>query len=228
MSQVSSWVARWAPVVPAGEVLDLACGTGRHARHFAALGHAVLAVDRDAEALALAAGQGIVTQQFDLESDKMGSGPQDQTPVPIRAANQGLGSGPADLTPGLSPPRNQSGSGPADLTPFTPGRYAGIVVTNYLHRPLMAQLAASLRPDGVLIYETFAIGNEAFGKPSNPAFLLAPGELLDIARACGLRVLAFEDGYTATPKPAMVQRLCACGPVFPVRNALLDSFEHDF
>ena len=191
MSQVSPWVARWAPVVPEGEVLDLACGMGRHARHFAARGHAVLAVDRDAESLAQAAGQGIVTLRFDLESEKMGAVPQDQTP-------------------------------------FSPDRFAGIVVTNYLHRPLMAQLAASLRPDGVLIYETFAIGNEAFGKPSNPAFLLAPGELLAIARAVGLRVLAFEDGYTDTPKPAMIQRLCACGPDFPVRNALLDRFEHDF
>jgi SAM-dependent methyltransferase len=228
MSQVSPWVARWAPIVPAGEVLDLACGTGRHARHFAALGHAVLAVDRDGEALAHAAGAGIVTLRFDLEAEQMGSGPQDQTPTPIGATDQGLGSGPTDLTPGLSAPRDQPGSVPTDLTPFAAGRYAGIVVTNYLHRPLMAQLAASLRPDGILIYETFAIGNEAFGKPSNPAFLLAPGELLDIARAAGLRVLAFEDGCIGTPKPAMVQRLCAAGPDFPIRNALLDGFEHDF
>ena len=106
--------------------------------------------------------------------------------------------------------------------PFAPGRFAGIVVTNYLHRPLMAQLAASLRPDGVLIYETFAIGNEAFGKPSNPAFLLARGELLEHARA--RRPGACWPSRTATaaaPKPAMVQRLCAGGPAFPARNAVL-------
>jgi hypothetical protein len=102
-----------------------------------------------------------------------------------------------------------------------PGRYAGIVVTNYLHRPLMAQLIASLRPDGILIYETFAAGNEEFGKPSNPAFLLGRGELLEHAARAGLRVLAFEDGYAATPKPAMLQRLCAAGPEFPARNAML-------
>ena len=104
MSQVSSWVARWAPIVPDGDVLDLACGTGRHARHFAALGHAVLAVDRDAEALAQAAGQGITTLQFDLEAEKMGSGPQDQTPTDHAAATN-PGSGPADLTPALGPRR---------------------------------------------------------------------------------------------------------------------------
>ena len=83
---------------------------------------------------------------------------------------------------------------PALAWPFEAGRFAAIVVTNYLHRPLFAQLAASLRPDGVLIYETFAIGNEAFGKPSNPAFLLAHGELLALAAASGLRPIAYEDG----------------------------------
>ena len=88
----------------------------------------------------------------------------------------------------------------------------------------MAALAASLRPDGVLIYETFAIGNEAFGKPSNPAFLLAPGELLDVARQAGLRVLAYEDGRIDAPKPAMVQRLCAAGPDFPAGNAEIGPF----
>ncbi len=98
--------------------------------------------------------------------------------------------------------------------PFDAAAFGTIVVTNYLHRPLFAHLAASLAPDGVLIYETFAQGNEVLGKPSNPAFLLAEGELLALARTHGWRVLAFEDGYTGAPKPAMVQRLLACGPDF--------------
>ena len=119
----------------------------------------MIALDRDADALALAAGPGITVVQADLEEE-------------------------------------------GAVWPFTPGRFAGIVVTNYLHRPLMAQIAASLKPDGVLIYETFAAGNEAFGKPSNPAFLLARGELLAHARRASLAVLAFEDGYCAAPKPA--------------------------
>jgi hypothetical protein len=95
--------------------------------------------------------------------------------------------------------------------PFESGRFAGIIVANYLHRPLFPHIFDSLAPRGLLIYETFAQGQERFGKPSNPDFLLAPGELLDRVRAYStksLQVLAFEDGYVADPKPAMVQRIC--------------------
>jgi len=179
VSAASLWVGRFAHLVPAGEVLDLACGSGRHARLFAGLGHPVLAVDRDPQALAGAAGPGIVTLEHDLEFD-------------------------------------------GAAWPFEPGRFAGIVVTNYLHRPLMAQLMASLAPNGVLLYETFALGNELFGKPSNPAFLLRPGELLEHAAAGGLRVLAFEDGAIAQPKPARVQRLCAAGQAMVQTEVKLD------
>ena len=85
--------------------------------------------------------------------------------------------------------------------------YDGIVVTNYLHRPLFAALGDALAPSGILIYETFALGNERFGKPSNPAFLLRPGELLE---AFGnLTVIAFEQGVVAQPKPAAIQRIAA-------------------
>jgi SAM-dependent methyltransferase len=86
-------------------------------------------------------------------------------------------------------------------------RFDAIVVTNYLHRPLFPHLLAALAPRGVLLYETFAAGNAAFGKPANPAFLLAPRELLDAFAA--LRVIAFEDGYEQFPRPAMVQRIVA-------------------
>jgi SAM-dependent methyltransferase len=91
--------------------------------------------------------------------------------------------------------------------PFAGQRFAAIVVTNYLHRPLFAPLAQSLAEGGVLIYETFMAGNERYGRPSNPAFLLRPGELLDAFR--NLTPIAFEQGYVETPKPAMIQRLCA-------------------
>ena len=161
-------MARFAPLVPPGEVLDLACGGGRHARLLAGLGHPVVAVDRDAAALKLAAGQGIVTLQLDLEAD-------------------------------------------GAVWPFEENRFAGIVVTNYLHRPLFPHLLRSLANGGLLIYETFAEGNEQFGKPSNPDFLLRHGELLGLAGFEGdgvLHVLAFEDGYVRTPRPAMVQRIC--------------------
>jgi len=91
--------------------------------------------------------------------------------------------------------------------PFAERRFAAIVVTNYLHRPLLPQLQAALAEDGVLIYETFMAGNEKYGRPANPAFLLQPGELLRAFSA--LVPIAFEQGYVERPKPAMIQRLCA-------------------
>jgi len=178
---ISPWVRRYAPLIPGGDVLDLACGNGRHTRHLASLGHSVVAVDRDPDALALAAGPDITTSAIDLEE-------------------QGA------------------------AWPFGPARLAGIVVTNYLHRPLTAAMIASLAPDGVLIYETFADGNAQYGKPSNPDFLLNPGELLDWAREHGLRVVAFEDGVIDAPKTAMVQRICAVKADFPRVAALLPPF----
>ena len=158
LSTPSAWVERWAPLVPRGRVLDLACGGGRHARLFASLGHQVVAVDREPQSIA-----GVRFVRADLE---------DGSPWPL------------------------------------PGeQFQGIVVTNYLHRPLFAAIEQSLAPGGVLIYETFMQGNERYGKPSNPAFLLAPGELW---RAFGgLHVVAFEQGRVREPKPAMIQRLCA-------------------
>lgn len=96
--------------------------------------------------------------------------------------------------------------------PFADHSFAAIVVCNYLHRPLFPHLLASLKPDGLLIYETFAAGNENFGKPSNPAFLLRPGELLAQMQSnpqVTMSVIAYEDGYVGQAKPAMVQRICA-------------------
>ena len=161
----SSWLVRWAPLIPpAGEVLDLACGGGRHARFLAQQGHVVDAVDRDAQALALLAGvAGVRPLRADLESAPW--------PYPDRA-------------------------------------WDGIVVANYLHRPLFPSLLASLRPGGVLIYETFMAGNERWGRPSNPAFLLQPNELLT-AFGADLALVAFEQGEVGQPKPAVVQRVCA-------------------
>ena len=91
--------------------------------------------------------------------------------------------------------------------PFAPGGFDAVVVTNYLHRPLFRHLVDSLRPGGVLIYETFASGNERYGRPSNPAFLLRPNELLRSVEP--LAIVAFEQGLIAAPKPAVIQRVCA-------------------
>ena len=92
--------------------------------------------------------------------------------------------------------------------PYGAGRFDGIVVTNYLHRPLMGGLLDALGPGGVLIYETFALGNEKLGRPSNPEFLLRPGELLQWVEG-RFNVLAFEQGLVDQPKPAVIQRICA-------------------
>lgn len=154
----SPWVVRWAPLITQGQVLDVACGSGRHSRWFLDRGIAVVAVDRMPQSI-----PGARFVHADLES--------------------------------------------GGAWPLAGERFAGVVVTNYLYRPLFSHLLASLAPDGVLIYETFMSGNERYGKPSNPAFLLRAGELLDAFGA--LRVLAFEQGRTATPKLAVIQRLCA-------------------
>lgn len=167
IAAASPWVARWLSLVrPGGRILDVACGSGRHAWLAVRQGHAVLAVDRDADALQALAGraEGLEVLQADLE--------QGTWPLP-----------------------------PAE-------RFDAVIVTNYLHRPLWPHLLAALGEGGVLIYETFAAGNETVGRPANPDFLLQPGELLDVARR-RLRTVAYEDGFISSPKPAFVQRLCA-------------------
>lgn len=92
--------------------------------------------------------------------------------------------------------------------PFAPRSFDGLIVTNYLWRPLMAVLPGLLRPGGGALYETFALGQERFGRPSNPDFLLRPGELLDWARE-RMRVVAYEDLELPPPRPARVQRIAA-------------------
>jgi len=92
--------------------------------------------------------------------------------------------------------------------PFAASTFDGIIVTNYLHRPLFPALADSLRPGGLLIYDTFAIGNEAYGRPSNPAFLLRPGELSAVFSGL-LRILDYSHGLVQQPRPAIRQSLLA-------------------
>ena len=91
--------------------------------------------------------------------------------------------------------------------PLQGRRFDGIVVTNYLHRPHFPHLIASLADGGVLIFETFGAGNERLGRPRNPDFLLAPGELLRAFAA--LTIVAYEHGAERDPRPAVRQRLCA-------------------
>lgn len=172
----SPWVTRWAHLIaPNSQVLDVACGHGRHMRHLASLGHSVLGVDQNPDALASCASVG-ETLCADLENAPW--------PLPDRT-------------------------------------FGGIVVTHYLWRPLWPQLLRSLAEGGVLIYETFALGNETVGKPSRPDFLLRHGELLEVCR--DLRIVAFEEGFIAAPD-RFVQRIVAvrspAHPDSPIRYPL--------
>ena len=99
--------------------------------------------------------------------------------------------------------------------PLAGRRFDAVIVINYLHRPLFPALLAALAPGGVLIYETFGRGNERFGRPAHPDFLLEPAELL-VAFGQDLQVVAYECGRVEAeahrPRPAVVQRLCAVRP----------------
>lgn len=167
-STPSAWVIRHAALIARGaRVLDLAAGRGRQSIYLASRGAHVIAVDRDASALAsFAATRGVTTRVADLETDTW---------------------------------------------PLAGERFDAIVCVHYLYRPRLADLLGLLVEDGVLIYETFATGNEAYGRPSNPDYLLRDGELL--ALVCDrMSVVAFEQGLTAQyGTSAVVQRIAAIG-----------------
>jgi SAM-dependent methyltransferase len=162
----SPWIVRFAPLVPAGgQVLDLACGAGRHTRLFLERGHPVLAVDRDLSSIEnLRQHPRLETLEVDLEDGRR--------------------------------------------FPLLGRHFPAVIVANYLYRPILSDVLSTVAPGGVLIYETFARGNERFGQPRRPEFLLEPGELLEAVRG-KFRVLAYEDLIVEEPAPAALQRICA-------------------
>lgn len=91
--------------------------------------------------------------------------------------------------------------------PFSEAQFSGIIVVNYLYRPLLRHLSHSLSTGGLLIYQTFAQGNEKYGRPRNPEFLLAPDELLNTFGAT-MEVIDFQQGFMPEPD-RIVQSLCA-------------------
>ena len=160
----SSWISRFAHLVqPQGQVLDIACGLGRHMRLFHAQNHRVVGIDQSQAAIDAVANLGQAIQ--------------------------------ADIENGPWPLPGQ--------------QFDAVVVTNYLWRPLWPQILDSVKPGGLLLYETFAQGNEAFGKPSRADFLLAPGELLEVCE--GWTIVAYEHGQLRQPE-RVVQRIAAIKP----------------
>ena len=163
----SAWITRFSPLIPAAaQVLDLACGQGRHARYLQAQGQRVTGVDRDGAALQA------------LQADTAGEWLL------------------ADI---------ENGPWPLDGRAFD-----AVVVTNYLWRPLWPHILGSVAPGGLLLYETFAQGNEAYGKPSRPDFLLRPGELLQVC--ADWSVIAYEEGGLQAPD-RVVQRIAVRRPL---------------
>ena len=163
----SPWVVEHAPrIAPGADVLDLACGTGRHARWLLERGFRVMGVDLNTSGLDDLSGHpGLAVLEADLENG----------PWPLGNAT-----------------------------------FGGVIVTNYLWRLLFPRIRDAVAPGGVLIYETFAIGNERFGKPSNPDFLLREGELMDWFG--DWQVIGFEQVETTVHKPAVIQHICAVKP----------------
>ena len=169
-------------MVPKGlRALDLACGSGRHARHLASIGYEVHAVDK-------------------AEPDRAG------WPANIRFEQLDL---------------------EQDAWPLDGQQYDLIVVTNYLHRPHFHSLLNNLKQSGsVLLYETFMMGNEQFGSPRNPAFLLEPGELVELTKP--LHVLRFEQGFRGEASPAMIQRvMCISGQWSEIQSGTTTLLQRD-
>lgn len=168
----SPWVERFIDLVPAGgDVLDVACGGGRHLAFGQVKGYRMCGVDRDLSGI-----------------DRRGPG----------------------ATFELVEANFEDGS----PWPFAGRRFAGVLVTNYLWRPLLPAIVSAVAADGVLIYETFGVGNDRLGRPRNPEFLLRPGELIDLVRT-DFTIVAYENVRLAAPD-RIVQRIAAVGRCHPL------------
>lgn len=164
MSRISPWIEKYANLIPnRNPVLDLACGSGRHSFFLAAMGHDVVAIDINTEAIGKhSIPHNLHIKEWDLEGRTW---------------------------------------------PFPKEKFSGIVVVNYLWRPLFPQMLFSLEAGGIMIYETFAEGNEKYGRPKNPEYLLAADEL---KQACSQTdILHYQHGFVETPDPAVKQYIVA-------------------
>lgn len=164
ITEPSPWITRFAALIsPNGDVLDLACGGGRHSELLLNVGFQVTAVDKNTDAI------------------EARLGPHDRLKIVT-----------GDLETGINPFDSSASIGPRT--------FDGIIVVNYLYRDILVPLLTSLKPGGVLIYETFARGNEAFARPRNPDHLLRSGELLELVTG-RLQVVAYEHGLVENSRP---------------------------
>ncbi len=167
MNNPSEWLLKYYTAFRAGgDILDVACGAGRHTIFLKDKGYQVTAVDIDTAAL----------EERSLEDI-----------TPVRADLEG------------------------EVWPFGDHQFDGIVVVNYLWRPLFEKLIKSLKPGGVIIFDTFAVGNERFGRPRNPDFLLREGELKDVF--ADFDIHAWEEGVQENPSPSVRQSIVAQKPI---------------
>ncbi len=167
----SAWVNKFLTgIKPQGHILDVAAGSGRHARAALAAGYRVTAIDRDISGMAdLSRHDSLTAVEYDLEQ--------------------------------------------GESWPFS-RVFDGLIVANYLYRPILPDIVAAVAPDGVLIYETFGQGNQRYGRPKNSDFLLRPAELCE-AVAGRLTPVAYQHATLQNPKTQakrVVSRICAIGP----------------
>jgi len=172
------WVKKYAALIPVGPVLDLACGNGRHGRYFLDRGYPVTFVDKDTSAINdLSTHNNAELITYDIENSYL-------------------------ETNGLKGSAKKRDT----LWPFKENQFSGIVVTNYLHRPLFSHLKTTVKLGGIIIYKTFSTGNEQFGRPRNPDFLLKENELRT-AFSKQFREIAFYQGLETNPE-RMTQAIC--------------------
>ena len=215
----SEWVVRWTHLIDSSvplssqtvnanelnhqsepQVLDLACGSGRHMKWLSEQGYKVLGVDKDASSLEQCRSYGEILQA-DLEQDFIEESHQTQSTERLtqirdegRLNAQEINT---DAPKGYAVPQNW---------PLGNRQFNAVIVTNYLWRPLFPHLLRALRKNGVFIYETFALGHEALGRPRRAEFLLKPGELLQIC--ANLQIVAYEEVLLTHPE-RFVQRIVA-------------------
>ena len=166
ISQPLPFIAKWLPDdLKAMNVLDYACGGGRHGKLAMERGAHVTFADIDLEGLSeFAINENVSLLQADLEDERR--------------------------------------------WPFKGRQYDVVIVTNYLYRPRLSDIFELVKPGGIILYRTFAQGNEVFGRPKNPEFLLQTNELHGVAQK-NFSILHYEQGEVDTPNPAVIQRLVA-------------------